>query len=234
MWARPLKGAVSAVCMGCSHRSRSHARCRLREGEHPDAWSAGGAASAASVACSRRYVQATQFPLSSEWAETRSCSVSVRSAGGREWQCWGGGGLSVPTAFSLCCQLFSWALSSFSESLAHRNVKLGRAVVLNVVTLNVCVSLSQPTLSRGHPSFLLPQSFSFHFSFFFFFFASVCSGAPLCSNVALQKGGHMQRSVIKYTFAFCLVPSVPGYTLPRPAGEGLALPAALLICRAHL
>lgn len=130
------------------------------------------------------------------------------------------------TAFSLCCQLFSWALSSFSESLARRIVKLGRMVVLNVVTLNVCVSVSQLALSWGHPSFLLPQSF--------FFFPSVCSGTQQCSNMALQKGGRTQRSVIKYTFAFCLVPSVPGNTLPHPAGEGLALLPALLVCRAHL
>lgn len=33
----------------------------------------------------------------------------------------------------------------------------------------------------------------------------------------------MQRKVIKYTFAFCLVPSVPGNTLPHPEGEELPL-----------
>lgn len=114
------------------------------------------------------------------------------------------------------------ALSSFSESLAHQNVvTLGRMVVTRNVT-SLC------------PSSLFPGAIlaSFSPSPFFFFFASVCSGTQLCSNVALQKGGRMQRSVIKYTFAFCLVPSVPGNTLPHPAGEGLALLSALLVCRA--
>lgn len=116
------------------------------------------------------------------------------------------------------------ALSSFSESLAHQNVTLGRTVVLNVVTRNVTSLCPSPLFPGAILASFSPSPF--------FSFASVCSGTQLCSNVALQKGGHMQRSVIKYTFAFCLVPSVPVTTLPHPAGEGLALLSALLVCRA--
>lgn len=53
--------------------------------------------------------------------------------------------------------------------------------------------------------------------------APVCCCTRLCSSLALQKGGCMQRNVIKYTFAFCLVPSVPGNTLSHPEREELPL-----------
>lgn len=66
--------------------------------------------------------------------------------------------------------------------------------------------------SRGHPS---PSGGSPAPSLVLL--SSVCSGARLCSNLALQKGDCLQRNVIKYTFALRSAPSGPGNTLPHPA-----------------
>jgi hypothetical protein len=57
------------------------------------------------------------------------------------------------------------------------------------------------------------------------FFFPVCPGARLCSSLGIWKGGCLQRNVIKYTFAACPVPSVPGSTHAHPeGGELLSLP----------
>lgn len=60
-------------------------------------------------------------------------------------------------------------------------------------------------------------------------FSSVCPGTRLCSTLVLQKGGCLQRNVIKYTFAVCLVPLVSGNTQAHPEGEELLLLSAPVI-----
>lgn len=42
--------------------------------------------------------------------------------------------------------------------------------------------------------------------------------ARLCSELALQTGGCVQGNVIKYAFAPCSAPSLPGSPLPHPGG----------------
>lgn len=85
-----------------------------------------------------------------------------------------------------------------------------------MVTLtNICSSLPQPTPPGAIPASLRGSPILSS--------SSVRSGARLCSNLAFQKGGCPQRNVIKYTFALCLVPSVPGNTLPHPEGEELPI-----------
>lgn len=81
------------------------------------------------------------------------------------------------------------------------------------MTLIICTSRGHPSLSGRFPILLFP----------------VCFDARLPSNLALQKRGCTQRNVIKYTFAFCSVPSVPGSTLPHPEGEDLLLSPAPVI-----
>lgn len=80
--------------------------------------------------------------------------------------------------------------------------EVGRDCGATTATLvNTCTPPCQPSPPRGHPSFC-----------FFFLCLFWCQAV---FRLGSQKGGCVQGNVLKYAFAFCLVPWVPGNTPPH-------------------